>query len=137
MINEHLPQQQYENLIRNTTFFVQAGTTEKLGKAVLEFMSAGKPVIASKGNNHLPLDQDNAFLITAEEDDFKAALHQSYRLFQDEPLGYRAMADSASQRMSKYSSLAVVEPMLNAWLDQLEEEHSSADQIPTDKATHS
>ncbi|MEM9821052.1 MAG: glycosyltransferase [Bacteroidota bacterium] len=124
IINEHLPQTQYENLIRATSFFINLDAAT-IGKAVLEFMSAGKPVISPTIENGTLLDQDIAFIVPKLKDEtllLKEPLLQSQDCYNNHHSSYQRMSMGASQCMQQYCSLATVEPQFFQWLDQLEAE---------------
>lgn len=125
LISEHLPQQEYEKLVKATSFYIQLEPKGKLGKPVLEFMSAGKPLIASANEIKLNADTDQDMFIDCSQGGLRTALLESYTLYKEEPYRYRQMAMAASQNMRAYCSLAVVEPMVNKWLDALDAEPHS------------
>ena len=123
IIQEHLPQAYYDNLIGATSFFINLANNNQINKAVLEFMSAGRPVISIQNNMTWLLDHTNAFLINSSKKNTfssKEALIKSYQVLKNEPDHYRKMSRAASQRMQTYCSLEAVEPVLSNWLDQLE-----------------
>ncbi|MCB0596476.1 MAG: glycosyltransferase [Lewinellaceae bacterium] len=123
IINEHLPQEQYENLVRATDYIINISTSREVGNSLLEFMSAGKPAI-SPGYTGLPLlSSENAFIVPARDDakfSVSEQLAQSYATIKNSPERYRAMAESATESMKTHCSEAVIEPRFFAFLDQVE-----------------
>ncbi len=122
LISEHLPQEEYEKLVQATSFYIPLEAQGKFGKPVLEFMSASKPLIASVNEIKRYADTDQKILIDCSKNGLGTAFRESYTLYKEESDHYRQMAIAASQDMRAYCSLAVVEPMLNKWLDTLDAE---------------
>lgn len=123
IINEHLPQDQYENLVRSTAYIINSSTSKEVGNSLLEFMSAGKPAISLKYAEMHMLSSENTFIVpTGGRANFsiREQLGQSYATIKNDPGRYRAMAESATGSMKAYCSKAVIEPRLFAFLDRIE-----------------
>ncbi|MEO1261269.1 MAG: hypothetical protein AAFZ15_20870 [Bacteroidota bacterium] len=122
LINEHLSQQQYEKLIDVTAFIINFSTDRKVGKSILEFISAGKPAISLVDNNNL-LNTENSFIPSVQNkkiQSIKNQLLQSFKLFKENPKVYQKMSIAASLSTKKYCSLEVVKPEFFRWLDEIE-----------------
>ncbi len=123
VINEHLSQVKYEKLIDATSYFINTARDKIMPKSVLEFMSAGKPAISLLDEKTKLLHRENAFIIPPAKGSllsFKEQFRQSYQLLKDAPQSYQMMSAAASISMKKYCSMAVIEPKVMEWLNQIE-----------------
>lgn len=116
----HLNRDQYEELIRSTTYVINASSTKVVGSSLLEFMSAGKPTISPALGPGTPLTEENAFLTDGMATSLKAQLEQSYDLAKNRPDQYRSMSKNAMDALQSYCSIASVEPRFQALMDALE-----------------
>lgn len=122
IINEHLPQDQYENLVQATAYIINLSTSEEVGNSLLEFMSAGKPAISPRYAGMHMLSSENAFFVPTGDDaiSVREQLAQSYATIKNNPGRYRTMAESAREAMKTHCSEAVIEPRFFAFLDRIE-----------------
>lgn len=123
IINEHLSQLKYEQLIRATHFVINSSCTDEIGNSLLEFMSAGKPLISPPLSNHPSFSNENTFFMK-KSDEYKASLEdqllRSYKLVNDDPQAYYSMSKASAKSMSEYCSVKQVRPLFNEFLNQLD-----------------
>ncbi|MCB0565054.1 MAG: glycosyltransferase [Phaeodactylibacter sp.] len=123
IMNEHLPQEQYEHLVRSTAYIINSSTSSAIGNSLLEFMSAGKPAISPKYKEMHMLSLENTFVIPSRRGakfSIREQLTESYATIKNSPGRYRAMAASATESMKAYCSEAAVGPRLFEFLDRIE-----------------
>jgi glycosyltransferase involved in cell wall biosynthesis len=122
-----LPDSEYENLIRATTYYVNASTSEGVCMPLMEFMSFGKPAIAPAHTAMADyIDNDVAFVLRANRQvttwphdprrlfrtmsfrlDWASLLDaygRSYRLATTMPDEYGEMSKRARDKMRQYAS---------------------------------
>lgn len=124
IIYEHLPMEQYQNLISATDYILNISLVNEIGNSLLEFMSAGKPAISLKHPEMTPLSKENSFMIPALQDkqiSMKEQLLESYDVKKNNPQIYDQMAIAARNSMKNYCSKSVVAPRVHAFLDKMEE----------------
>jgi glycosyltransferase involved in cell wall biosynthesis len=132
----------YDKLIRATTYYVNASTSEGLCTPLMEFMSCGKPAIAPTHTAMADyIDPDVAFVLRASpqlatwpEDprqvfrtisfrlDWESLLQayqQSYRLAKVTPGDYCEMSKQARDRMQCYASPGIVSEELSRLFSSL------------------
>jgi hypothetical protein len=125
----------YRMLIESSSYYVNASNAEGLCMPLMEFMSAGRPVIAPRHTAMEDyIDDSAAFIVgwTLEQnvwpndprqlyatmrhrpkwDTLVAAFEQSYAVAKDAPRRYALMGESAANIMRNYCSDAVVEGQL-------------------------
>ncbi|MCP3933259.1 MAG: hypothetical protein GY705_29665, partial [Bacteroidetes bacterium] len=123
IINEHLPQDEYENLVCATAFIINNSTSDELGNSLLEFMSAGKPAISSQYEGIHRLNYENTFIVptgNGAKFSIRKQLRESYDTIKNDRGRYHSMAKSATELMKEYCSKAVIEPRFFAFLDAVE-----------------
>jgi glycosyltransferase involved in cell wall biosynthesis len=136
-IDGFLEDADYAGLVAATSFYVNASNAEGLCMPLMEFMSAGKPVIApchtamadyihesaafvlgtSPEHNVWPNDPRRLYLTMRERlhwDTLVSAFEQSYRVAKEAPERYAQMGASAANIMRLYCSDAVVREQLGA-----------------------
>jgi glycosyltransferase involved in cell wall biosynthesis len=134
----------YDALIAASSFYVNASGCEGLCMPLMEFMSAGRPVIAPRHTAMADyIDEGAAFIVASSPehnvwpddprhhyttmrerihwDTLNAAFAESYRVAQQEPARYAQVGRNAAETMRLYCSDAVVREKLrtavNAALD--------------------
>jgi glycosyltransferase involved in cell wall biosynthesis len=126
-----LPECEYEKLIRATTYYVNASTSEGVCMPLMEFMSFGKPAIAPAHTAIADyIDDDVAFVLRANRQpatwphdprglfrttsfrlDWASLLDaygESYRLAKTRPDEYREISKRARDKMEQYASPGTV-----------------------------
>jgi glycosyltransferase involved in cell wall biosynthesis len=132
----------YRLLTEATSFYVNASNAEGLCLPLMEFMCAGKPVIAPRHTAMADyIDDTAAFIVGAtpehnvwpndprhlystmrmrlQWDTLVAAFEESYRVATHAPQRYADMGRNAAAIMSRYCSDAVVKEQLRMVLDQV------------------
>ncbi len=123
IIQDHLPQDQYENLVRSTSYLINISNTQEIGTSQLEFMSAGKPAISPQYQEMTMLNPENTFIVPTDDNrkfSIKEQLQQSYETIINTPNRYRMMSQNAMRCMESYCSQAVVQPRFSEFLDEIE-----------------
>jgi glycosyltransferase involved in cell wall biosynthesis len=141
-MNGFLEDPDYDTLIASTTYYVNTSHCEGLCMPMMEFMSAGKPVVAPRHTamadyideraafivgstpEHNVWPGDPRFLFTTMRerirwDTLVAAYQESYRVAKEDPKRYGAMGRSAADIMSGYCSDAVVREKLKIAMDRV------------------
>jgi glycosyltransferase involved in cell wall biosynthesis len=132
----------YIRLIETTSFYVNASNAEGLCLPLMEFMSAGKPVIAPRHTAMSDyIDESAAFIVdsTLEHnvwpndprhlyttmrhrpkwDTLAAAFERSYKVASESPRAYAEMGQNAAEIMRRYCSDAVVREQLRTALERV------------------
>jgi hypothetical protein len=151
---------EYDALIAASSFYVNASGCEGLCMPIMEFMSAGRPVIAprhtamadyinedaafivasSPEHNVWPMDPRRLYTTMRERihwDTLAAAFADSYRVAKQDPARYRELGRNAAETMRLYCSDAVVREKLRIAVDtalEASRKHTAA-QIEPDQAT--
>jgi glycosyltransferase involved in cell wall biosynthesis len=125
MVHGYLDDQQYAQLYRGASFYVNASHCEGLCLPLMEFMACGKPVIAP---DHTAMqdyiDDSVAFVVKSSEElttwpqdsrllfrtlrhrpdwgSLKSAYENSYRMAKTQPQEYRRMSAAAVERIHDY-----------------------------------
>lgn len=148
VLHGFLEDEQYRELIKASTYYVNASSGEGLCLPLMEFLSAGKPGIApvhSAMSDYV--DEHLAFLLKCSLEPFcwphdptgvfmthrhrlnwqslVKAYQDSYQVAQTEPAHYRSMSQHALQRMQAFASVDVVAAPLDAFLRALAHGHNS------------
>jgi glycosyltransferase involved in cell wall biosynthesis len=136
LLHGYLSDQEYQSLVSISDFYVNASTGEGLCLPLMEFLSAGKPVIAPRHTAMLDyIDDDIAFLIeTCEEpgcwphnpmsqlqrlnwESLMLAYRAAYQTATDsESTEYQAMSQRAFMRMQTFASIKTVAHQLATFL---------------------
>ena len=137
-----LEDEDYARMIAASSFYVNASNAEGLCMPLMEFMSAGKPVIApchtamadyiddsaafvlgtSPEHNVWPNDPRHLYRTMRERlkwDTLVNAFQQSYRVAKDEPARYAEMGINAETIMRNYCSDLAVRDRLATIVDQV------------------
>lgn len=145
-----LDDQQYQELIRITDFYVNASTGEGLCLPLMEFLSSGKPALAPRHTAMLDyLDDQVARVVhTAEEiacwshdpagilrtrrhrlnwESLMKGYRDCYRIAKTAPEKYRRMSLNAWQRMREFSDTPVVAAQLEQFLTSAAEAARSSE----------
>ncbi|MGH8353251.1 MAG: glycosyltransferase [Pseudomonas sp.] len=141
VLHGYLTDEQYRELIRVSDYYVNASACEGLCLPLMEFLSAGKPVL---GPVHTAmsdyLNPDLAFLVQSSPEpscwshdptgklrtrryrlnweSLMDAYRSSYRVAKEQPEIYRAMSQQAFEQMRGYCSTERVAGRLGAFLRQ-------------------
>ncbi|HLD67064.1 MAG TPA: glycosyltransferase [Pseudomonas sp.] len=142
VLHGFLEDEQYRQLIEASSYYVNASSGEGLCLPLMEFLSAGKPVIAPTHtamadyvNERLaflvkcslepfcwPHDPTGIFMTHRHRLNWESlveAYQHSYRVAKDEPERYREMAEQADARMQAFASIDRVAGPLGAFLGQI------------------
>lgn len=130
---------EYLQLCQQSTYYVNTSVCEGLCLPLMEFMSAGKPVIAPRHTAMLDyLHEDSGFIVASSPqlgswphdpklrlttrlhrinwESVMNAYRESYRIAREQPQVYQQMSDNAHQRMKSFCSSAQAEQMLRPFL---------------------
>jgi glycosyltransferase involved in cell wall biosynthesis len=141
-MNGFLEDADYDTLIASTTYYVNTSHCEGLCMPMMEFMSAGKPVVAPRHTAMTDyIDERAAFIVgstpehnvwpgdprylftTMRErirwDTLVTAYRESYRVAKEDPQHYAAMGRSAAEIMSGYCSDEIVREKLKTAMDRV------------------
>jgi len=144
-----LENEEYEKLIAATSYYVDVPGREGRCLPLMEFMSCGKPAIASRhaatedyideGNafildywmEHVAWPHDPRNLFRAEcprlnWESVQGVYEESYRVAKADPARYRMMAGSACRTMRDYCSEEVVTARLRAFFEEDRESEPKA-----------
>ncbi len=136
LIEGYLPDENYQQLARNTTYAVNAAKGEGQCLPLMEYMSCGTPAVAPRHSGMRDyIDPSTAFVVESSREpsywphdprvtlrtlcyriNFESmvnALRDSHSLVTKSPRKYRKMAAAASERMRGYCSVDVVESKLS------------------------
>jgi glycosyltransferase involved in cell wall biosynthesis len=139
LVRGFLSNEDYGNLISSSTYVVNTANGEGQCLPLMEFMSAGKPAIASRHSAMLDyIDDDNAFVVNATLDvtswphdprrAFRTTCHrvdveslmkqyaESYRVAKTDPERYAVMSANAHEAMRSHCSEAVALERLRDFL---------------------
>lgn len=142
VLHGFLEDEQYRELIKASTYYVNASSGEGLCLPLMEFLSAGKPGIApvhSAMSDYV--DEQLAFLLKCSLEPFcwphdptgvfmthrhrlnwhslVKAYQDSYQVAQSQPEHYRSMSQHAFKRMQAFASVDLVAAPLEAFLRAL------------------
>jgi glycosyltransferase involved in cell wall biosynthesis len=135
LIHGMLPNDQYEALLRVTSYCVNVSTNEGQCLPLMEFMSAGRPALAPRHTALLDyIDDSNSFVVRSGERlatwphdereamrsvrhmvsvaDLIRAYRESYDVARTNPERYAAMSRAATESLRAFCSIAVVEQRL-------------------------
>jgi glycosyltransferase involved in cell wall biosynthesis len=135
LIQGMLPDEEYEALVRVTSYAVNTASNEGQCLPLMEFMSAGRPAVAPAHTAMLDyLDEDNAFIVRSSPKPFVwphdpreairtqrnvlsfaglvHAFRQSYVVARTDPERYAAMSRAASAALQQFCSADVAEARL-------------------------
>jgi glycosyltransferase involved in cell wall biosynthesis len=135
LVHGMLPDQEYRDLMRLTSYAVNASTNEGQCLPLMEFMSAGRPAVAPLHSSMLDYITDqNAFVVRSTERlatwphdpregyrskrymvsvaDLIRAYRESYRVARHDPARYAAMSEAASASLRDFCSSDLVEQRL-------------------------
>jgi glycosyltransferase involved in cell wall biosynthesis len=130
-IRGFLPQDQFENLVAATTYYVNASHGEGLCLPLMEFLSAGVPAVAPDHTAMADyINDDLAFRVTSSveqnvwpddpRDMFRTlryrinweslykAYSESYRVAREDPARYRSMSHKACEQLKEFASVEAV-----------------------------
>jgi glycosyltransferase involved in cell wall biosynthesis len=139
LVRGYLSNEDYDNLISSSTYVVNTANGEGQCLPLMEFMSAGKPAIASRHSAMLDyINGDNAFVVNATLDvtswphdprkAFRTTCHrvdveslmkqyaESYRVAKTDPERYAMMSTNAHEAMRSHCSQAVAFERLHDFL---------------------
>ncbi|MBD9514890.1 glycosyltransferase [Pseudomonas sp. PDM22] len=139
VIHGFLADEEYCDLVRHSTYYVNTSVCEGLCLPLMEFLSCGKPAIGPRHTAMLDyLDEDVAFIVGSAPQPaswphdsralLRAYLHrlnweslvtayrQSYATAK-RPVDYGRMSEAAERRMHEYCSVAQVSGRLGEFLD--------------------
>lgn len=142
VLHGFLEDEQYRELIRASTYYVNASSCEGLCLPLMEFLSSAKPVIAPDHTAMADyLNEQLAFVLRTSLEptcwphdptgmlfthkhrlnwqSLMEAFRESYRVALNDPLRYQSMSRSAYQQMQRFASVASVSEPLAAFLDEL------------------
>ncbi|HSC84576.1 MAG TPA: glycosyltransferase [Pseudomonas sp.] len=130
---------QYRELISASSYYVNASSGEGLCLPLMEFLSAGKPVIAPAHTAMADyIDERSAFILQCSLEPFcwphdptgiftthrhrlnwqslLEAFQASYRVAKQSPERYRSMSQEAYEKMQAFASVAVISAPLGEFL---------------------
>jgi glycosyltransferase involved in cell wall biosynthesis len=136
LIHGMLPDNQYRDLLRLTSYAVNVSTNEGQCLPLMEFMSAGRPAVAPRHTAMLDyISERNSFVVRSSERlstwphdpreamrsmrhvvsvaDVVRAYRESYHVAKHEPDRYAAMSLAATLALRDFCSVAVVEQRLS------------------------
>lgn len=139
VIHGYLDDDNFQQLIASTSYYVSASHCEGLCLPLMEFLSCGKPAItpahtamadyidesiaftvdAGIENNVWPHDPREKFQTACYRIDWESLLagyRESYRVAKNEPKRYKKMSDKAIKQLRDYSSVASVKSQLRKFL---------------------
>lgn len=139
LVHAYLPPENYEALLRHSTYAVNVSTGEGQCLPLMEYMSAGIPAIACPHTSMADyIDEDCAFVFDAspeintwphdQRQAFRTmryrvhyhslvdAYRRSYYIAKNEPDTYQAMSDAARASLRRYCSQQVVRERLTPFL---------------------
>ncbi|MBF7728982.1 glycosyltransferase [Pseudomonas sp. N040] len=142
VLHGFLQDEQYRELIRASTFYINASSGEGLCLPLMEFLSAGRPAIAPLHTAMADYMSDElGFVIRCSPEPFcwphdpariftthrqrlnweslMRAFEQSYRQARTTPQDYRQMAANASQRMREFASVEALQGRLGGFIEQV------------------
>ncbi|WP_430293200.1 glycosyltransferase [Pseudomonas sp. B1-22] len=139
VIHGFLEDEEYRDLVRHSTYYVNTSVCEGLCLPLMEFLSCGKPGIGPRHTAMLDyLDEDVAFIVGSAPQPaswphdsralLRAYLHRlnweslvtAYResyATAKRPVDYRRMSEAAERRMREYCSVEQVSGRLGEFLD--------------------
>ncbi|MEE9099442.1 glycosyltransferase family 1 protein [Pseudomonas nitroreducens] len=139
VIHGFLQDEEYRDLVRHSTYYVNTSVCEGLCLPLMEFLSCGKPAIGPRHTAMLDyLDEDVAFIVGSAPQPaswphdsralLRAYLHRlnweslvtAYRASYataKQPVDYRRMSEAAGRRMREYCSVEQVSGRLGEFLD--------------------
>lgn len=139
LVHAYLNRQEYDALLRATTYPVNLSHGEGQCLPLMEYMSAGKPALAPRHTSMRdyvderctfvidssaeagtwPHDQRQAFRTLRQRIHYQSAVEafrRSYHVAQHEPQVYAAMGDAAASSLQRYCSVEVVRPRLRRFI---------------------
>lgn len=142
LMHGYLEDEDYRALMQATSYVVNASFGEGQCLPLMEFLSCGKPAIAPAHSGMIdyidgqvafrvdswaeaatwPHDPRNAFRTCRQQVDWgslRTAYIQAWRLYREQPDGYRAMGDRAIERMRGYCSRQAVIEQLEPFLAEV------------------
>ena len=151
VLHGFLEDEQYQQLIKASTFYVNASTGEGLCLPLMEFLSSGKPAIAPAHTAMADyLDPNSSFilrtclepacwphdptgmLLTRKHrlnwQSLMEAFRDSYELAKGQPQRYRDMSRAARQQMKEFASIERVAEPLEVFLQAVLSSQSKAKQ---------
>lgn len=157
LVHAYLQRQDYNALLRATTYAVNTSHGEGQCLPLMEYMSAGKPVLAPKHTSMRDyVDNDCAFVIDSSAEPgtwphdqrqvFRTlrqrihyqsvvqAYRRSYHVARHEPQLYAAMGDAAATSLQRYCSMEIVRPRLHRFIHDRLEAASSRDAVHANPA---
>ena len=152
LVHTYLQRQEYNALLRATTYAINTSHGEGQCLPLMEYMSAGKPALAPRHTSMRDyVDDDGAFVIdssaepgTWPHDQRQAfrtlrqrihyqsvveAYRRSYHVARYEPEVYAAMGDAAAASLQRYCSIEVVRPRLHRFIHDRLKAISSTDSV--------
>lgn len=144
LVHAYLQRQDYNALLRATTYAVNTSHGEGQCLPLMEYMSAGKPALAPRHTSMRDyVDEDGAFVIDSSAEPgtwphdqrqvfrtLRQRIHyqsvvqaywRSYHVARHEPQLYAAMGDAAAESQRQYCSMEMVRPRLHRFIhDRLE-----------------
>lgn len=139
VIHGFLQDEEYRDLVRHSTYYVNTSVCEGLCLPLMEFLSCGKPAIGPRHTAMLDyLDEEVAFIVGSAPqpaswphdsrallrtslhrlnwESLVSAYHASYATAK-RPADYQRMSEAAERRMSRYCSVEEVSSRLGAFFE--------------------
>jgi glycosyltransferase involved in cell wall biosynthesis len=149
VITDYLTEEQLGELMRVTTFYLNASRAEGACLPVQEAMAAGRPALAPRHTAMADYMDDEAGFVVASHpeatfwphdsehrydstwhrlvwSDLRDRLLESARVAEDDPARYRRLSAAARERMAGHASRAVATEALRRALEQLPESEPGA-----------
>ncbi|TAL88423.1 MAG: glycosyltransferase family 1 protein [Rhodanobacter sp.] len=150
LVHSYLQKDDYDTLLRATTYALNTSLGEGQCLPLMEYMSAGKPAVAPRHTAMLDyVNPDNAFIIDSSDEpgtwphdqrqafrtlrqrihyqSLVKAYRRSYHVARHEPGVYAAMSAAATDSLRRYCSIETVQPILRRFIfDQLDAHAATA-----------
>ncbi len=123
IIFEHLPESNYKQLVRSTSFILNISSSKTVGNSLLEFMSAGKPAISPNYSElHMLSTENTIYAQKTNQDNYSLneAFVQAYEMKKHNRALYLSMAKAANDSMKNYCSSEIIETKFFQFLDKIE-----------------